>query len=97
MSAAIQVLIAIGGAVGALSAIGGVIWHVALKPRWERREEAIDEIRKDVRRTRAITVLSAKAIIAMSDELATDGKIDGRTSATTAELRETIYDQISGS
>ena len=96
MTQALQLLITIGGAVAALSAIGGVIWRVALKPRYILRDQALKDIKDDVQKTRTVTVLSAKAIIAMADELATDGKIDGRTSASTTELRNKIYEQIGG-
>jgi hypothetical protein len=96
MNEALQLLITIGGAVGALSAVGGIIWKVAIKPRVDKRETDLCDLKEDVHKTMVITALSAKAIIAMADELTQEGKVDGRTVETTKELRDAIYKQVSG-
>lgn len=96
MNEALQLLITIGGAVGVLSTVSGIIWRVAIKPRVDKRDEALKRIADSVQSTRVVTVLSARAIIAMADELTHDGEIDGRTVAATEELRNTIYKLVGG-
>ncbi len=96
MNEALQLLITIGGAVATLSTVGGIIWKVALKPRDELRNKALNDIAENVQNTRVVTILSAKAIIAMADELMHDGEIDGKTVSSINELQGEIYKQVGG-
>jgi len=96
MNGALQLIITIGGAVTALSTVGGIIWKVAFKPRVDERNKDLCDIKNDVRKTMIVTALSAKAIISMADELTQTGKIDGRTIASITELRDIIYKQVGG-